>query len=230
LHKVSSKARYDVVVIDESEQVLGHFLSETMDRREGAGRERLFVGLIVITSDTVVREDVQDFIANVKTKALEYDVIITSPSLGTGVDISFPDKARLIDTVYGFFEAQVTTHLECDQQLARVRNPGAVKVWLNSRRFNYETNKDVIRRDLLRQGLYKNLLKGYSEGGEPQYDEEDEFLLMAVLIVAERRASMNNLRRNFIKHKKRQGPPWRSSRSTRTCRMLGRTFSSRARR
>jgi hypothetical protein len=43
LHKVSSKARYDVVVIDESEQVLGHFLSETMDRREGAGRERLFV-------------------------------------------------------------------------------------------------------------------------------------------------------------------------------------------
>jgi hypothetical protein len=45
LHKVSPKTRYDVIVIDESEQVLGHFLSETMDRREGVGRERLFVEL-----------------------------------------------------------------------------------------------------------------------------------------------------------------------------------------
>jgi hypothetical protein len=33
---------YDVIVIDEVEQVLAHFLSETIERQEGGGRDRIF--------------------------------------------------------------------------------------------------------------------------------------------------------------------------------------------
>ena len=37
-------------------------------------------------------EEVKALIADVKIKALDYQVILTSPSLGTGVDITFPNK------------------------------------------------------------------------------------------------------------------------------------------
>jgi hypothetical protein len=43
LARVPSKEKYGVVVLDESEQLLGHFLSDTLDRTGGPGRDRLFV-------------------------------------------------------------------------------------------------------------------------------------------------------------------------------------------
>jgi hypothetical protein len=42
LGKISGGSRHDVIVLDESEQLLAHFLSDTIDRREGGGRDRLF--------------------------------------------------------------------------------------------------------------------------------------------------------------------------------------------
>jgi hypothetical protein len=45
LARVPPMARYDVLVLDESEQLLAHFLSETHDRHEGVGRDRLFTEL-----------------------------------------------------------------------------------------------------------------------------------------------------------------------------------------
>lgn len=175
-------------------------IAAALDHEFGSSRRQ-----ILITSHTTGSEEVQDFIADVRSKAREYDVVLCSPSIGTGVDISFPDKEKLIDVVFGFFEAKVTTHTDCDQQLARVRDPGAVKVWVSPRRFNFETNAEVVKHDLLKQSLYKNVLKGYSEEGVPEYEEEDPIITMATLIVAQRRVSGNNLRHHFIEHKKRQG-------------------------
>ena len=43
LARVDARTRYEVVILDESEQVLGHFLSETLNRTDGPGRDRLFV-------------------------------------------------------------------------------------------------------------------------------------------------------------------------------------------
>jgi cytochrome c-type biogenesis protein CcmE len=45
----------------------------------------------------------------------------------------------------------------------------------------------------------------YDDGGEPQYQEHDTFLEMASLIVSEQRASKNDLKANFIRHKEKQG-------------------------
>ena len=74
------------------------------------------------------------------------------------MDVSFPDKSKLIDVVFGFCEANINTHFDFDQQLARVRDPGAVRVWINPRRFYYETSVDAVRRELLEQSVFKNLL------------------------------------------------------------------------
>ena len=297
LAKIPASARFDVIVLDESEQVLAHFLSVTMDRG-GGSRDRIFVefrrllrqaktvialdadlgwvtfrtlsrmdqrkdkhlwmneakpgkgktvqvydseahlvaelrqavadgkrcfvtsnskakmaklaaaisdefpakNAIVITSDTVKsgKKAVREFIADPQSAAVaSYDVIFASPSIGTGVDIAFPDKAQVFDIVFGFCEAQITTHLEFDQQLAPVRHPGAVKVWVNPRRFHFETEFDVVKRDALERSLFKNLLIGYADTGEPEYQENDAFLEMASLILSEERASKNCLKANF---------------------------------
>jgi hypothetical protein len=162
---------------------------------------------IVITSDTTAREDVKAFIADVKAQTLDYQVVLTSPSLGTGVDITFPDEAQLVDVVFGFFGPNVNTHLDCDQQLARVRHPGEVKVWVTPARFQYETNREVIRQDIIRNSLFKNLLLHY-EQDEPVYrDDPDPFIDMAALIRSEQTASKNSLKNHFLTHKRWQG--WR---------------------
>src|SRR5262249_38825404 len=113
---------------------------------------------IEITSGTVDRGEVKRFIENPAKEALEYRVILTSPSLGTGIDISFEDDASHIDMVFGFFEAMITTHFDIDQQLARVRRPGQVKIWVSSRTARFDTAVDVIKRDNLRHNIYRNML------------------------------------------------------------------------
>ena len=93
---------------------------------------------ITITSDTITNTAaVHEFVANPQAAARLYDVILASPSIGTRIDIAFPNKAQVIDVVFGFCEAQITTHLDFDQQLARVRHPKEVKVWVTPRRFHF---------------------------------------------------------------------------------------------
>ncbi len=308
LVKIPPTAKFDIIILDESEQLLAHFLSETMDRGEGR-RDRIFVEFgrlirqaktvialdadlgwvtfrtlsrlattenqtnskpihlwlneakpgneraiqvydsephlvaelmqavsdgkrcyvasnakgkiekleaaiidqfaekktIIITSDTISNTAVQEFVTHPQSSTAQYDVIFASPAIGTGIDIAFPNNAQVIDIVFGFCEAQITTHLDFDQQLARVRHPKAVKVWITPRRFDFETEFEVIRRDVLERSLYKNLLVGYSDAGEPEYNEYDPFLAMAALILSEQRASKNELKAHFIRHKQKQG-------------------------
>jgi hypothetical protein len=160
---------------------------------------------IAITSDTKDRADVKAFIMTPGELALHYEAILTSPSLGTGVDITFPEQERSIDVVFGFFETNITTHFDFDQQLARVRHPGAVKVWINPRRYRFDTSIDVINSDIQLNGLYASVLKGYDDDGKPIYHTDDPLIDMAALAVSQQRASKNNLRGNFIALKKEQG-------------------------
>jgi hypothetical protein len=161
--------------------------------------------LVTITADTGAQAEVQDFVANAAARAATYDVILCSPSLGTGVDITFPDNARLVDVVFGFCEPKINTHLDFDQQLARVRHPGAVKVWITPRRFNFETHLDVVPHDILRAGLYKDMLDDYGDDGKPRFLENDPLIEMAALHTSAVRTSMNNLSGNYVRYKEAQG-------------------------
>jgi Origin of replication binding protein len=302
LLSIPPEETYDAIILDESEQLFAHFLSETLEHRLGGGRSRIFrhfshlvgrakrvvaldadLGFVtfdtisamapgkpkhlwlneqeppehdrviylydneahlkaelkrvvgegkrvyvtsnsknklaeiskaiaeefpeakqmVITSETARTADVKDFMAKIKQRCQSYHVILASPSIGTGVDITFPERAKLIDAVFGFFDAQITTHQDFDQQLGRVRDPGEVRVWVTPRRFNFETNVEAVKSDILEQALYMDLLEGYAEG-VPRY-REDPFIDMAALITSQQRRSKNALRRNFVEHKQAQG-------------------------
>jgi hypothetical protein len=128
---------------------------------------------IAITSETKDREDVKAFVMNPSGQALLYQAILTSPSLGTGVDITFSEQERCIDVVFGFFEPKINTHFDFDQQLARVRHPRSIKVWINPSRSRFETAIDVVKRDIQVHGLYKNVLRGYDLDGKPVYHTDD---------------------------------------------------------
>ena len=164
---------------------------------------------IMITSDTVTGEDQFKFLDDPVSHAQNYDVILCSPSVSTGVDITFPDNEKVIDSVYGIFEPFVLTHFECDQQLLRVRHPKVTKVYVTPRVFNFETNFDVVLNDALSLNMMDHVLKDFDINGERPYDKEDPLLQVAASILSMQRASKNRLKKNFLDYKRDQG--WKIS-------------------
>jgi len=162
--------------------------------------------LMTITSENSSAKNVIDFIADIKNESKKYDVVISSPSLGTGVDITFSDDEEFYDSVYGIYEALVNSHTEIDQQLSRVRHPKSVKVWISPRTFNFETNFDVIKADLIPSNTIANTASDHRAHITDQVFKDDHrFLRTAALILSTQRESKNNLKANFIEYKKAQG-------------------------
>jgi len=161
--------------------------------------------LLSITSTNSKTDNVQEFIRNISDRILDYSIILSSPSLGTGVDISFPNDGQEIDSVFGLFEGRITNHFEIDQQLARVRNPKEVHVWVSPQVFNFETDFEVVVDDLMRTDLAAGIRYGFGWKDRKSIADEDPFLTMAAQITVKDRASKNNLKANFIRHKRDQG-------------------------
>ena len=165
---------------------------------------------LAITSDNSRDPDNLDFLKHIQQRYLDIDVLLASPSLGTEIDISFPNKEQIVDCVYGFFVATVNTHTDIDQQLARVRNPGSVKVWVSPQRFNFETNFDVIRDDIARASIVRSAVEGYDDDGRLQYDKDHPLLMIYSHMICASRASKKNLLKLFCALRQRQG--WRIDR------------------
>ncbi|WP_195763923.1 plasmid replication protein, CyRepA1 family [Pseudoduganella rivuli] len=159
----------------------------------------------VITSDTTKNSETREFVDNIVEEILHYDVTISSPSLGTGIDVSFPNDEQIIDGVYGFFYANITTHFDIDQQLGRVRNPKYVKAWVSPQRFNFETEPDVIKRTIVENGEFSDITISYDNNDFMTFDMNDDLLCHFAEVRSLQNASKNNLKENFIKHKTYNG-------------------------
>jgi len=164
------------------------------------------IPMIAITSDNSGEKDVQDFIKNIKTKILDYKVVLTSPSLGTGIDITFEGGRSEIDCVFGIFENRINSHFEIDQQLARVRHPKEVHVWVSPQEFHFETDFNIVKSDYMVDRLIDITDDGYTKNSPDLLSRDiPPFIQMASMIVSTQRASKNHLRKNFIDYKVRQG-------------------------
>ena len=160
---------------------------------------------ITITSANSKSPEVQSFIKDIKNKILSYQVILSSPSLGTGVDISFDANAQHIDCVYGLFESRITSHFEIDQQLGRVRNPRQIKLWINAQQFQFETEFEIVVDEIMRSNLADSLQLGDAASLTEVPATHLSFLKMAALVTRSKRASKNQLKANFIAYKKQSG-------------------------
>jgi hypothetical protein len=175
-------------------------LSAAIDATFGKGKS------FAVTSSNSRTDEVQFEIMNFKNTFEKYNVLLCSPSLGTGVDITFEDNEQVVDCCYGFFESLINTHLDIDQQIRRVRHPKQVRVWISPRTFNFETEFGVIKHQLLLDKVIANTFIGFDPvSREEVYNEKDPFLTMASHIVSDQRESQNNLKQNFIDYKTKTG-------------------------
>lgn len=67
--------------------------------------------MVVITSDNSRGKFETHFVQNIQTEFLKVQVLICSPSLGTGIDISFPEGRCEVHEVFGFFSPHVALQL-----------------------------------------------------------------------------------------------------------------------
>lgn len=164
----------------------------------------------VVTGENSQEEAVVNFVKNIKTEFLNVQVVIVTPSMGTGVDITFANGACRVDRVFGFFYPMVNAHTDIDQQLCRVRNPGAVDVWIDSATFNYTCNVEVIKDDLARAYAVKRAVKGRRADGMVEYDGDNPLLMLCAHGIALERASKNRLIELFCRLREANG--WRIER------------------
>jgi hypothetical protein len=161
--------------------------------------------ILLITSNNSSSKEIKRFIANIKNEILNYDVVVCSPSMGTGIDITFPDNEQKIDAVYGFFVSRVNTHFDIDQQLCRVRNPKATKVFIPSEKFTFEIEPDVIKRHCIENGKITDVMIGYDDDNNKIYVSDDSLLSVYAEVLSRNRASKNNLLEHFTKLKEYNG-------------------------
>ncbi len=147
----------------------------------------------------------RSFLKNIKSEILNYDAVWSSPTIGTGIDITFPNQERKIDCVYGFFDGGINTHFDIDQQLGRVRAPGEVKVWVSPARSKLPTDRQAILEELLYGKRIKGLSYYLDHNGAHSAAGDHPFLDLLTEVLMIRRKSMRDLRRNFIKHKNSNG-------------------------
>lgn len=171
-----------------------------------AQRELPEIKAMVVTSENSNTSEGQYFIQNIVTEALKYDLMVSSPSLGTGIDITFPDGESRIDAVFGIFSTRHTTHFDMDQQICRVRHPQEVHVWIAGATYISETDPAVIEMDVeSMQGQFVHY-QGFDQEGKPIIGPVDVMHRRIYAAVAQtRRASMNRLRENFEGLKAYQG-------------------------
>ncbi|MHA6847039.1 plasmid replication protein, CyRepA1 family [Ralstonia syzygii] len=159
---------------------------------------------MLVTAQRDPSGQTKHFIDNIKTEILKHDVVIASPTLGTGIDITFENDAQEIDTVYGFFVSRVNTHFDMDQQLARVRHPKAVKVWVTPERFNFETDPSAIEAELILCRNLNDFIVGYADRDDmPLVDES--FLKVYSQVASVQRASKNALRHHLVQLRQQNG-------------------------
>jgi hypothetical protein len=173
-------------------------LTEMLRKKFGDSRK-----VMLVTANTVRQPEVAGFVQNIDQSILDYDVTIASPTLGTGIDITFKDGTRHIDTVFGFFDARINTHFDMDQQLSRVRNPGEIRLWVTPERFAFETDSSVIREEVIDGVQMDEVFNGYRSDGTAEVDER--YLSMYATVRSIERASKNRLRENLIELRQRNG-------------------------
>lgn len=154
--------------------------------------------LKVVTSDNSQSEEVQELLGDITNQFENHlDVLVSSPAIGTGIDITFKDESgvprRVVDSVFGFFEGNIVTHFDIDQQLMRVRHPGEVHVWVDTTPMNYETDTDCIKRELANTVRRTNFLLHYKDSGEPVFAHDHGLVNIWAEVLAASRGSKNRL-------------------------------------
>ncbi|MBD2303482.1 plasmid replication protein, CyRepA1 family [Nostoc sp. FACHB-190] len=145
-----------------------------------------------VHSDNSGSDENVAFIKDITNAVKNIDVLLTSPSLGTGVDIS----QYHFDLVFGVFHAVSQTATECAQQLWRYRPKVPIHVWVAPLPpFGYkEINPTKIKERILQTNEITAFLIKIDRQTGKRGAEKDWALDAYCQIQAARHQSINNLR------------------------------------
>ncbi|MGF1937610.1 MAG: plasmid replication protein, CyRepA1 family [Nostoc sp. ChiQUE02] len=145
-----------------------------------------------VHSDNSGSDENVAFIKDITNAVKNFDALFTSPSLGTGVDIS----EYHFDLVFGVFHGVSQTATECAQQLYRYRQKVPFHIWVAPRPpFGYQdTNASKIKERLLQTNEMTAFLLRIDRQTGKRGAEKDWALEAYCQIMANRHYSLNNLR------------------------------------
>jgi hypothetical protein len=145
-----------------------------------------------VHSDNSGSDENVAFIKDITNAVKNFDALFTSPSLGTGVDIS----QYHFDLVFGVFHGVSQTATECAQQLYRYRPKVPFHIWVAPRPpFGYkDTNATKIKERLLQTNEMTAFLLRIDRQTGKRGAEKDWALEAYCQILANRHYSLNNLR------------------------------------
>ncbi|MBN3884491.1 MAG: DUF3854 domain-containing protein [Nostoc sp. JL34] len=145
-----------------------------------------------VHSDNSGSDENVAFIKDITNAVKNFDALFTSPSLGTGVDIS----EYHFDLVFGVFHGVSQTATECAQQLYRYRPKVPFHIWVAPRPpFGYQdTNASKIKERLLQTNEMTAFLLRIDRETGKRGAEKDWALEAYCQIMANRHYSLNNLR------------------------------------
>ncbi len=165
-----------------------------IDDKEDKDEHRLRVW--AIHSENSGADENIAFIKDITNAVKNIDLLLASPSLGTGVDICGGEGEYHFDAVFGVFHAVSQTATECAQMMYRYRPNVPFHIWVAPRPpFGYkECNWSKIKEHLLYTNEVAAFLIRIDRETGRRGVEKDWALDAYVKIAANRHQSINNLR------------------------------------
>ena len=147
---------------------------------------------LYIASDNAGDEANQAFFKDVNTVSKEYDYLVCTPSVSTGVSI---DNSHF-DFVGGIFLSNINTANDCMQALGRVRDKDIRHVFCERRQANHPLDADSIAARWLSTHQYDlNLMNLTNHGARVLMHDDYERLCLSV--TQNRNASLNDFYQQF---------------------------------
>jgi hypothetical protein len=147
---------------------------------------------LYIASDNAGDAANQAFFKDVNGESVQYDYLICTPSVSTGVSID----NNHFDFVGGIFLCSVNTANDCMQALGRVRNKTVRHVFCEKRYGHHSLNADVIASRWLATHQHDlNLMNLTNEGASVIMNAEYESLCLSVTL--SRHRSLNDFYQEF---------------------------------
>lgn len=205
IYKDAAQGHKCFIACDTKEQVeqLGSLLSEIKELR-----------ILTVHGNNSDQQEQQIFINNVNEEQKNYHVVIASPSLSTGIDISEPWFER----VYLLANKYKATHQDLMQSVRRVRNVKQIDFWINPSVCNLQEDAEWLRRrhEQRIDNLMQKLTRSHDEDLEVlAYDictntgklvhRIDAYSTLSYQIEANVNKSLNNLLENFIDEAEKVG-------------------------
>lgn len=176
--------------------------------------------ILKVTSETTHYKNVREFLGSPASHSRKYQIVLASPSISAGLDISFANQETVFQRVFGVFFGHHFTPMECDQQLARVRDPGRLDVYVSpdqlvplKNKWDESEERDFFDLNNLPQQVenavvaaVRNVtLRGYSADGSEIREFDHPLEELAKDLLPPRYFSRRHLRSNFLQHMEQQG-------------------------